>query len=136
MCDVRTATVITFIFRINTLSFPLCRHFGREGEAHFIFFSPPKSSCQNFAFPSPLTASTPSLEITQFAQKIKKERKEKVSELRLVPLRRRFDEEDEESRFGAVPVCHRLARLRVCGHLKAFFPCLPVCSSSARTADG
>lgn len=59
MCNLRTTTVITFILRISTLQFPLARHISHWVKTAFIFSN---SSCQNFAFPSPLT--TPSLKIT------------------------------------------------------------------------
>lgn len=64
MCDVRTTTVITFIFRINTLSFPLCRHFWLGGRGWFYFFSTElklSKFCLSF---TPDSASTLSLEIT------------------------------------------------------------------------
>lgn len=63
-CAYRQTTAITFILRINALPFPLCWHISDGGRADFIFLLQ-SSSCQNAAFPSPLTLpAAPSLEIT------------------------------------------------------------------------
>lgn len=122
MCNVRITTPITFIFRINTLPFPLCRHISQRGEAHSIFSSC-GSSCQNAAFLSPLTLpSAQSLEITPlpclsaFTPPClgfflwQRGEDDGLSTER--PSAVRAEVEDEESRFWPVAVCHRLALLQ------------------------
>lgn len=67
MCDVRTATVITFIFRISTRPFPLRLHILQQGRGCFFcfyfFFSSLKLSkfCLSF---TPNAAPADSLKIT------------------------------------------------------------------------
>lgn len=128
MCDVRTATVITFIFRISARPFPLRLHILQQGRGCFFcfyfFFSSLKLSkfCLSF---TPNAAPAQSLKITYHRDSPFRspcmgsasflyfcQRREDDSLWTERPSAVWDKEEDEESRFWPVPVCHRLALLQ------------------------
>lgn len=139
MCNVRTTTVITFIFRINTLSFPLCRHISPGGGG--LLFCLPETQAVKISpllhpwlCPNPVPwNNSPARAWLRFLSPQPEEGRPAVLRAER-PSAARYEEEDEESR--SPPSRHRRGsfasrRLRVCGHLKAFFPRLPVFASSA-----
>lgn len=115
MCNVRTTTAITFIFRINTLSFPLRRHISPRGGGR-LYFVFPKLKLSKFRLSfTPDFAPTSCLEITPRLSlgsasplRLRREAGGLWAER---PSAVRYEQEDEESRSRPVPVCHRLAPL-------------------------
>lgn len=158
----RQTTVITFIFRINAFPFPLCRHISQRGRADFFLLETQAVKIMPFLHPwrspSPiprnnlplcLSSFTPPASVPLFSARKGRMTVCRLSvHLRCERRRRRKKMRNPDSDlflsitislhssiFSRSRLFASQNSLRVRGHLKAFFPCLPVFSLSARTSD-